>query len=170
MPQNPDLISTKAVAGEVLKPSSSFSASSPLPSSCLLNPLLSNSLLHVANASSPDDAYTLPRSRIRHPLHPRSALRPIGSWDAILRYGSYKNGVVFRVFDSSAAGALFELVLSRSGSRMKSREEVVTPIGVWQIGEFKRNQHNSELTRWLLLQRIRLENEDAKWRLEGLFN
>ena len=61
MPQNPDLISTKAVTGEVLKPSSSFSASSPLPSFCLLNPLLSNSLLHVANASSPADVYTFPR-------------------------------------------------------------------------------------------------------------
>jgi len=93
------------------------------PSSVLLstfNLLLSNSLLHVANASSPQlppaDAYTLPRSHTHHLL-----LR-LGLGMRLYGYVTYEREGVCRVLASSRAGArysVFNPVLSRTRSRMK---------------------------------------------------
>jgi len=96
----------------------------PLHRSSLLlstfNLLLSNSLLHVANASSsqlpPADAYTLPRSHTHHLLlRLRLGTRLYG-------HVTYEREGVCRVLASSRAGtqySVFNPVLSRTKSRMK---------------------------------------------------
>jgi hypothetical protein len=118
------------------------------PSPVYLQPAFSNSPFHVAGPSSS-----------AAPVSCTIALSGPGT--RLYGYGACKRECLQSPRFQCGCQQLLCL-RPRSLSRMELREEVVTLIGVWQMGESKRNPQESEAHSMILLTAGSLENEDVR--------